>query len=624
MRRNAYIVVLIAAVTWIGVAIGLTTGGPSRANTSLPPSGPSPRCSLTPDAGSALLGGVTVSPAPGTETANPYTQVSLRGVPVTEIRSVTVEGSSSGRHNGRLAGYYQGDGGSFVPEKPFREGERVAVHALVGAAGGERHLDFAFSVARGYPASSIPPFPHPAAAPSAYQSFASAPQLQPPVLNVTGADADPAAGDVLMTTGPGPGQFGPLIYTPQGRLVWFEPLPAGENALDLNVQSYEGQSVLTWWRGRVLSAGFGQGEDVITNSNYETVATVQAGNGYSADLHDFQLAPNGIAYVTAYNLVRCDLSSVGGRRDGVVIDTIVQQVDVKTGLVRWEWHSLDHVAVSESHAPVPGTRTPWDWFHLNSIDPEPGGDVLISARSTWALYQLDGGSGSVLWQLGGTGSSFAMGPGAQTAWQHDARLRPDGTITVFDDGSNPRVHYQSRAVRLAVDGATRTVRLVAANPHPEGPLLADSQGNVQTLADGNIVIGWGSVPSITEVAPNGRLLFDAHMPPGYSSYRAFRFPWQGQPLSQPAAAARVLSTHDATAVFASWNGATDVASWRILAGPSTGALTPQVTMPDSGFESSVTFPDAEVEHPYPYVAVQALGADGHVLATSPTVRVAGL
>jgi hypothetical protein len=564
---------------------------------------------------------VEVSPAPGTDTANPYTQVSFLGAAVTNIHDVAVEGSRSGYHHGHVYGYDQGDGGSFVAEKPFDTGESVS--AVVGPVGGERRISYGFHVATPYPTNGIPGFPNPPAPASAEQSFASEPNLHPPALAVTAADQDPAAGDLLMTSGPGPGQFGPLIFTPQGRLVWFDALPQGANALDLNVQSYEGQRDLTWWQGRVLSVGFGEGEDVVMDANYQTVATVKAGNGYEADLHDFQIAAHGVAYITAYNLMRCDLTSLGGARNGVIIDTVIQAVDMKTGLVRWEWHSLDHVWAGESHAPVPSNATPWDYFHLNSIDPEPDGNLLISGRSTWAAYQLQSGSGEILWRLGGTNSSFAMGPGTKTAWQHDARMQPDGTITFFDDGSNPRIHYQSRGVRVALDTSNHTARLLTTFSHPESPLLADSQGNMQTLTNGNVVLGWGAVPSVSEMAPNGRLLLDVHMPPGYSSYRAFRFVWQGHPLSTPALAARLLATHDSTAVFASWNGATEVASWRVLAGPNPSSLTAQATMPDSGFESTVTFPDQDPSHPYPYVAVQALGSAGQLLGTSATVRVSG-
>ncbi len=625
MRRNGYIVLLVAAAAWIAVAIALGTGSPSGAHTVVPPSGPSPACLPQSLNRTAALAGTTldVSPAPETGTANPHTQVSFRGAPVTDIHDVSVEGSRTGYHHGHLYGYYQGDGGSFVPEKPFDTGEQVHVGAVVGIAGSQRRISFSFHVATPYPTDGIPGFPDPPAAASAVQSFASAPELHPPTLSVTAPDLDPKAGDVLMTSGPGPGQYGPLIYTPQGQLVWFDSLPKGTNALNLSVQSYEGQQDLTWWQGHVIGLGFGQGEDIVMNSSYQTVATVRAGNGFEADLHDFQIAAGGVAYLTAYNAMRCDLSSVGGVRNGVILDTVVQQVDIKTGLVRWEWHSLDHVGVEESHAPVPTTAAPWDSFHLNSIDVEPGGALLLSARSTWAAYQLDGSSGAIVWRLGGTRSSFTMGAGTQTAWQHDARLQSDGTVTLFDDGSNPRVHYQSRGIRVALDTVHHTASLVAAYTHPGSPLLADSQGNMQTLGDQSLLIGWGAIPSVTELAPEGRLLLDAHLPAGYSSYRAFRSPWSGHPLSAPSVSARLLGTGDSTAVSASWNGATEVSSWRVLAGPGPGALTAQASMPASGFESSVTFPDAEPTHAYPYVAVQALGPSGQLLGTSSTVRVAG-
>ena len=622
LKRKGLIVLPLAAVTWIVVAVVLSTGSLSGAHTVVLPSGASPACLPATLNHSAALAGTTVavSPAPETDTANPDTEISFLGTPVTTIQDISVEGSRTGYHYGHLYGYFQGDGGSFVPDRPFDAGERVAVHALVGSPGGEHRTSFSFRVASPYPTAGIPAFPNPPAPASSYQSFASAPEVHPPILDVTTPDRDPTAGDLMMTVGPGPGQFGPLIYTPQGRLVWFDNLEKGLVALNLSVQGYEGQRDLTWWQGKVLSSGFGQGEDIVMDPHYQTVATVHAGNGYEADLHDFQIVPNDVAYITAYNVMRCDLSPVGGARNGVIVDTAVQAVDIKTGLVRWEWHSLDHVGVSESHTPVPTDATPWDWFHLNSVDPEPDGHVLISGRSTWAAYQLEGPPGNILWRLGGTRSSFTMGPGAETAWQHDARVQPDGTVTFFDNGSNPRIHYQSRGLRVAIDTRRHTASVVRVYPHPGAPLLADSQGDVQTLPDDSVVVGWGAVPSVSEFAKGGGLLFDAHMPPGMSSYRVFRLPWSGHPLWSPAVNARVLVAEDSTAVFVSWNGATDVASWRVLAGPSPSSLTAQATMPDSGFESTVTYPNDYPTNKVEYVAVQALGAGGEVLGTSATVK----
>ena len=458
MRRGGYIVLPVAVLAWIVAAI--LTGSPGLG--LLGGNSTSASCLPATLAHSASLPGtdVNVSPEPGTDTANPHTQISLLGTNVANIHEVSVVGSKSGYHHGHVYGYFQGDGASFVPEEPFDPGERVNVRALIGPVNDAKPIAFYFRVDTPYPTETTSEFPNPPAALADYQSFETLPGIQAPTLSVTVADRDPAAGDILTTNGPGAGQYGPLIYTPQGQLVWFDKLSGGETAEDLSVQTYEGQSALTWWRGRVLDLGFGQGEDIVMNSNYRTVARIPGANGLKADLHDFQIAPHDIAYITAFNPIHCDLAPVKGARDGTIIDTAIQEIDMNTGLVRWEWHSLDHVGASESETETPTNAMPWDWFHLNSIDPEPDGNIFISARNTWAGYQLEGGSGKVLWRVGGLKSSFKMGPGTETAWQHDGRVLPNGEVTFFDDGSNPPIHHQSRAVRISLNFKTHEARLV--------------------------------------------------------------------------------------------------------------------------------------------------------------------
>ena len=605
---------MIAAAVTALVAAGCGSGGTHRSSAS---NARAPSCLPATLDHSAKLAGVPVdvSPAPGTDTANPQTQISFLGVPGTEIHEVSVVGRLSGHHAGRLLDYSQGDGASFAPDTPFKPGEQVVVRAVIGAAKSAKPIVFGFRVDTPYSTAAVPPFPNPPAALTDYQSFDTLPGVQAPILTVTVADRDPAAGDVFMTNGPGAGPYGELIYTSQGRLVWFHQLSGGVTADNLSVQSYEGQRDLTFWQGKVLSLGFGQGEDFVMNSNYQTVATIQGANGLKADLHDFQIAPGDIAYITAYNPIRCDLSSVGGPRDGAILDAAVQAIDIKTGLLRWEWHSLDHIGVTESETSAPTTRA-WDWFHINSIDTQPDGNILISARNTWADYQLQGGTGNILWRLGGLKSSFRMGPGTKTAWQHDARMLPDGDVTIFDDGSDPPEEPQSRAVRIALDLKTHEARLVSAYTHPGPPLLASSQGNMQTLPNGNTVVGYGGVPQISEFAKDGSLLFDAHLSFDLIFYRGFRFPWSGRPLIPPTALANQNNTGEDTIVHMSWNGATEVASWRVLAGMHPRSIDSQATIGATGFETSTILPKK-----YGYVAVQALDSAGHVLGTSHTVPV---
>ncbi len=620
MKRTVLIALGVALLAWVVAAIvsGSASLDLSSGSRTTATSGASPACLPATLQHTAALPGadVDVSPAPETGTANPHTQISFLGRNVANVRDVSVHGSTSGEHAGSLRGYHQGDGASFIPKTPFDAGERVTVSAVIGPSGRERNASFHFNVDTPYPTAGVAEFPNPTASPADYESFYTLPGAQAPIMTVTVPDHDSTAGDILTTNGPGPGQYGPLIYTPQGRLVWFDRLSGGEAAENLSEQTYEGRRVLTWWKGNVLSLGFGQGEDLVMNARYQTIARIPGANGLHADLHDFQIAPHDIAYITAFNPIRCDLTPVKGARGGAVVDTAVQEIDMKTGLVRWEWHSLDHVGASESEVQTPADSTPWDYFHLNSIDPESDGDILISARSTWAGYLLEGGSGRVLWRLGGNRSSFKMGPGTSMAWQHDGRVLANGELTFFDDGSNPPIHGQSRALRIKLDLAKHQAHLLSAYTHTDPPLLAASQGNMQTLPDGNAVVGYGGVPAISEYSPHGSLLFDAHQPFDMSFYRAFRFPWSGRPQSPPAVLAGLNNTGEETIVHMSWNGATGVSSWRVLAGKHPRSLAAQATIVATAFESSTTLPRR-----YDYVAVQALDSAGRAIGSSRASRV---
>jgi hypothetical protein len=370
--------------------------------------------------------------------------------------------------------------------------------------------------------------------------------------------------------------------------------------------------VLTYWQGYAVS-GIGIGHGVILNHNYRQVATVAAGHGYHADLHELQITPQGDALITAYAPIRADLSSIGGPRHGVLLDAIIQEIDIATGQVLWEWHAAGHVRVNQTHLPLPASG-PYDFFHVNSIQQLPNGNLLISARHTWALYEIDMKTGRISLVIGGKHSSFKMGPGTRFEWQHDPRLEPGGTITVFDNASDGATSNegQSRALRLHVNLKTRRVTLVHAYTN-RPPVLASSQGSVQILPDGNVFVGWGSQPYFTEFAARGRQLWTLNFHSGLQSYRGLRFPWWGQPLTPPSVAAS--AGRKGTRVYASWDGATTVSSWRVLAGPSPSALTALGQFPKTNFETAMW-----VRNTQRYVEVQALGANGNVLGTSAAVH----
>jgi hypothetical protein len=531
-----------------------------------------------------------------------------------------VRGSSTGFHAGRLLPYSHGDGASFVPARPFAEGEQVTVRARLRVGRAVKHLFDQFAVAHQDPISFAPETIR-RGTPSDVQGFLSRPDLRPPVVTVTARSAAAAPGEEFVAPYTGPGQAGPMILDPAGGLLWFKPVHTHTSAANLRVQEYQQRPVLTWWQGIASVHGFGRGEDVIDDSSYTEIARVRAGNGYQADLHEFELTPRGTALITVYAPILCNLSSIGGAAYGAVTDGMIQEIDIGTGLVEREWTSIAHVPLSESYESPRRSKTGWpyDFFHINSIDFEHDGSLLASARNTRALYDIDGRSGQIAWRVGGKRSSFAMGPGTGLAYQHDPRELPDGTISVFDNGASPAVHSQSRGVVLSVDQQRKVVTRVSQIVHTP-PLLAESQGNMQALPNGDWFVGWGQVPQFSEFAAGGQLLFDARFPAGTQSYRSYRFPWSGSPVHAPSLAYQPAAGGGGV-VHASWNGATLVDSWRVLAGAAPSALNPVAQAARSGFETAVTLAGATIG---PYVSVQAIDASGRVLGASPPASEPGL
>ncbi len=445
------------------------------------------------------------------------------------------------------------------------------------------------------------------------QAFRSRPDLRPPTVEVTTQAHDTAPGYVFVVPDRGPGQYGPMIFDNRGQPVWFHH-SQDRLVRDFRAQRYQGEPVLTWWEGEVRGAR-GIGEYVILDSSYREIARLQAGNGYRGDLHEFLITLRNTALLTAYNPVHKDLSPVGGPKDGVVLEGIAQEVDIETGEVLFEWHSLDHVGIEESHfKPSSNPKRAFDYFHINSLDVDHDDNLLISARNTWAVYKANRNSGEVMWRLGGKKSDFEMGSSTRTAFQHDARRQSDGTITIFDNGAAPKVHDQSRGIMLELDMDKMKATLVREYTHPSKKLLAGFLGNVQVLPNGNVFIGWGSEPFFSEFSHDGELLFDARFPPEYTSYRSYRLEWSGHPVDEPTVAAEPAS-EGRTTVYASWNGATEVATWQLLAGSSPDQLKPVGFVPRDGFETTIAAHTVG-----PYVAVRAKDYLGQVLGTSEAIK----
>jgi outer membrane protein assembly factor BamB len=467
-------------------------------------------------------------------------------------------------------------------------------------------------------ATSTQPTPATAAAGSTrVQTFLTRPDLRPPAVRVTQLGSQPAPGStprfILLApmnavTASEP-QEGLMMIDRQGRLVWFAPASGGPR-FNLDVQSYAGKPTLTWWQGTVSNAhGYGVGE--IGDDTYHAVLPIHAGHGLQTDLHDLQLTSRGTALITVYETTTTDLSSIGASSKGQVFVGHVQEIDLKTGRVLFDWNSLDHVGIDESLQPPPHTGQGYDYFHLNSIAEMDDGHLLISARNTCALYKVDRSTGKILWRLNGKRSDFSVSSDARFWWQHDARPHGSSAITVFDN-AGPDKEKQSRGLVLSVNAAARRAELTRALVHPAG-FIAGTLGNVQLLRDGGAFVGWGSQSYFSQYAPDGSMILDGELPIGVRSYRAYLADWVGRPATGP----RIVAQQNPAggfAVHASWNGATEVARWTVLAGRDSSSLSAVGSQAWTGFETAIA-----VNSEGPAFCAVALDASGRELGRSPVV-----
>ncbi len=558
---------------------------------------------------------VTTFPIPGSQAIRPEAQVTFRGAPADRLGPVTVTGQRSGAHTGALRAHSDGNGASFVPAKRFLPGERVIVRTRLDVAGG-RDGAIAFTVARRPPPGRgndgrlrLPTLP-----PAAVDSFRSRRDLEAPVVRITRRAGRTAPGYIFLapfSPKGSPRPDGPLITDDRGDLVWFKRVRRGTAVADLKVQRLGGQPVITWWQGR-FAIGWGYGAYKVLDSSYREIASISLENGYRADLHDLQLTHRGTALLLAYDRVKRDLRRVGGPRRGVVLDNVVQEVDLATGLVLFEWHSLGQVPYEESRT-RPRGRSSWDYFHVNSVEEDTDGNLIISARNTCALYKLDRDTGAIVWRLGGKKSSFRMGRGTRFCFQHDARRSAPGELSLYDNAAGPpALRKQSRGLRLKVDEGRKRVTLARQYQHPG--ILAPSQGSTRRLPNGNVFVGWGAAPVFSEFSRTGRLLLDGRLTRGKGNYRAIRAPWTGRPTTAPAIATR-RGKRGRLRVYASWNGATEVARWQVLAGRDANSLRGVASKARAGFETEITARTRAAR-----VAVRALDARGNVLGTSRPAR----
>ncbi len=372
-----------------------------------------------------------------------------------------------------------------------------------------------------------------------------------------------------------------LILDNEGEPVFFKRMTKGRPTLDFKKQP---NGLLTYgeWGGIFYAL----------DSSYNIVKTYEAGNGYPTDIHDLQILPNEHALLMIYDTQPVDMRPYGGQEKALVTGLVIQELDVD-GQVVFQWRSWDHFAITDSNADL--TRAAVDLVHGNAVELDHDGNLLISSRALDEITKIDRQSGEIIWRLGGKANQFTfVGDPEPFFAQHDIRRLDDGHITLFDNRSGPGSAY-ARAVEYELDEDSKIATLVWEYRNSS---MSPAMGNAQRLPNGNTMIGWGSVyPSLTEVKPNGEIAFEMSFVPYAepnlmrNSYRAFRFIWEGEPATKPLLAAR-NEIPGLTSLTVSWNGATNVASYRLYGGENSAELMLIDTRERDGYETTFLVADA--------------------------------
>ncbi len=542
-------------------------------------------------------GAPSMYPIDGSRAANAQTTISFRNVTPDDLDDLTVTGSSSGRHDGEVEAHLDGDGATFRPERPFEPGEDVVV-ATDTEIVGDDEIGFHVAVPGG------PPDDVPTGGPSELPDpeileLSTMPDAAIPVASVEGD-----AGDRMFLATPAPlgdSAAGAEIIDADGELVWWYAPPTEDLTIgNLAVHELDGEPVLAWFEGTApFGVGKYEGEWVVVDSAYEEVARIEGANGIPSDIHDLVITDDGTAVVVAYQPVTMDLTDEGGLENTVVLDSVVQEIDLRSGDVYFEWHSLDHVPVTETRTEgLSGAVV--DYSHINSVDVGPDGNVLISLRHTSQVLEVDRSTGEPVWILGGDANTVDVGDDPGISFPHHARWLDDGTVSIFDNGVE-RNDPASRGVVYEFSddrSSAEAVATYAADP----ALFTATQGSIE-VGDDDALAMWSERGVATRFDGDGERTGTIDL--STVSYRLFSADWVGRPSAPPVA----IVVGDRIVV--SWNGATEVKTWEAMVDDDVVGSAPA-----AGFETMIEIPNDTAADAL--FTVRAVTGDGDVIPGSTT------
>ncbi len=575
---------------------------------------------------------VYIDPQPGARFVSPTTTIAVRPDALLNGRALPqslfhVVGTQSGQHAGQVVLADDQQTVIFKPQQPFRFGETVHVTLKAGllSTGGDTlgGTSFAFTTSPKAvsvsTSTSLDTLPLPKATlPTAARSrqpqvagvpaYVTVPTDFPPITVMVPANHTDDGYIFLSNTNVADSAASLpylLMLDNNGQPVYYQRRTPGAFVTDFKKQN----GLLTYYD---TSVGGFQAMDV----SYTVVDTYATGNGYTTDGHELQLLQNGHALLLSYDPQTVDMSTIvpGGNPAATVIGLIVQELDTSKNVV-FQWRSWDHYQITDTDQDL--TSATIDYVHGNAIEPDSDGNLLISARHMDEVTKIDRQTGAIIWRLGGKNNQFSfINDPTHFSQQHDIRRLSNGDITLFDNGVNRTPPY-SRGVEYQLDEVNKTATQVW--EYRDTPdIFGYAMGRTQRLPNGNSLIGWGSAlaSAVTEILPDGTKAFELEFGAAQASYRAFRYPWQGQPTTPPAL---VLGDQVGTpALYYSWNGATDVASYQVYGGPTADPTTLIATPVKTGFEN-VT-PLANIPDSDCYFRVVPINTQGQAMQPSSVVR----
>jgi hypothetical protein len=328
-----------------------------------------------------------------------------------------------------------------------------------------------------------------------------------------------------------------MIVNANGTPVWYRRTNGAIEVTALAPNTVAYMSLAT-------QAGFGIDPngafDVI---NLATGQTSRIGTvGVPTDLHELYTLPSGNHVLLSYPLkTGVDLTGLAGAPtpgpNSTIADCEIQEVNPQGQLV-WKWDASDHIDPVTEPVVAPAVtvsgQTVYDVFHCNSVDVNPSGDLLVSARNLSAVFEVRRSDGKIIWKMGGTATSKDGAAIVQIqnydlttiSAQHDARWLENGDISLFDDQSyrtGPAAGVEF-SVNVAAGTATPTFEFKA----PSG-LKSVATGSFRRYSDGESVVGWGLTPTqdgslLTELTATGSDVLDLSFPQGSAAYRAVKVP----------------------------------------------------------------------------------------------------